>query len=364
MMMTAMDTGGRLGLSYSIAAALLFLFNVLLSAPRTAPQPLPWPRCGANVRNYTEGSAYQANLRVLASRFPKDASASPDLFTKGAVGTAHAVVYALALCRGDTNAENCLKGPNLPSSDQPPGVGLLLGAPPESLLLLQGPTILRPHPVVQPFMGLLDPLPKSLLPAPGLPPRSASSSLFSALIAFLRRRFFSSSERLLALSTRRGRVVDPGGGRPKLGLGPLLALPLGRLGDTQLLRRPLRLPPGPSLGLWEHWTSGTVEELLDPSLGGRSPGGEMLKLVNIGLLCVQDNPADRPTMSTVNVMLGNSTVSLQAPARPTFCVGDMEGLSDMYSEAYPSGTHSRSNRNSKTNAVSPNELTLTKLEPR
>ncbi|VAH29321.1 unnamed protein product [Triticum turgidum subsp. durum] len=108
----------------------------------------------------------------------------------------------------------------------------------------------------------------------------------------------------------------------------------------------------PSLDLlslvWEHWTSGTVEKLVDPSLGGRSPGGQMLKLVNIGLLCVQDSPADRPTMSAVNVMLSSSTVSLQAPSRPTFCVDDMEGFSGMYSAMSPS----------------PNEVSLTEIEPR
>jgi hypothetical protein len=118
--------------------------------------------------------------------------------------------------------------------------------------------------------------------------------------------------------------------------------------------------------VWEHWTMGTVEELADPALGGRLPGGQMMKLVNIGLLCVQDSPADRPTMSTVNVMLSSSTVSLQAPSRPTFCVGEMEGLSDMYSEAsYPKGSRSQfAGGDSKPTAVSPNEVSLTELEPR
>ena len=116
--------------------------------------------------------------------------------------------------------------------------------------------------------------------------------------------------------------------------------------------------------VWEHWTKGTVEELVDPSLGGRSPGGPVLKLVNIGLLCVQDNPADRPTMSTVNVMLSSTTVSLQAPSRPTFCVGETEGFSDMYSGAYPRGSQSQSNGKRKPEAMSPNEVSLTELEPR
>ncbi|VAH29320.1 unnamed protein product [Triticum turgidum subsp. durum] len=122
---------------------------------------------------------------------------------------------------------------------------------------------------------------------------------------------------------------------------------------------------GTCMQVWEHWTSGTVEKLVDPSLGGRSPGGQMLKLVNIGLLCVQDSPADRPTMSAVNVMLSSSTVSLQAPSRPTFCVDDMEGFSGMYSGAYPGG--SQSTGDSKPQAAmspSPNEVSLTEIEPR
>ncbi|KAE8793871.1 Cysteine-rich receptor-like protein kinase 10 [Hordeum vulgare] len=125
----------------------------------------------------------------------------------------------------------------------------------------------------------------------------------------------------------------------------------------------------PSLDLlslvWEHWSTGTVEKLVDPSLGGRSPGGQMLKLVNIGLLCVQDSPADRPTMSAVNVMLSSSTVSLQAPSRPTFCVDDMEGLSDMYSGAYPRGGQSTGDgKPQAAMSPSPNEVSLTELQPR
>ncbi|KAM0910212.1 hypothetical protein ACQ4PT_014351 [Festuca glaucescens] len=103
--------------------------------------------------------------------------------------------------------------------------------------------------------------------------------------------------------------------------------------------------------VWQHWSTGTVEDLADPS---RSPGAQMLKLVNIGLLCVQDNPADRPTMSAVNVMLSSTTVSLQAPSSPTFCVDDMEGFSYMYSEAYPA----------RGSQMSPNQVSLTELEPR
>ncbi|XP_048548139.1 cysteine-rich receptor-like protein kinase 6 [Triticum urartu] len=107
--------------------------------------------------------------------------------------------------------------------------------------------------------------------------------------------------------------------------------------------------------VWEHWTSSTVEKLVDPSMRGPSPGGQMLKLVNIGLLCVQDNPADRPTMSAVHVMLSsNTTSSMQAPSRPTFCIDAMEGYSSQF----------RFTGDSRPKAMSPNDLSLTELEPR
>ncbi|TVU16910.1 hypothetical protein EJB05_32913, partial [Eragrostis curvula] len=113
--------------------------------------------------------------------------------------------------------------------------------------------------------------------------------------------------------------------------------------------------------VWEHWSMGTIEEMLDPLLVRRAPQDQMVKLVNIGLLCVQDIPADRPTMSSVNVMLSSNTVSLQAPSRPTFCIQDMEGDLEGSSDAYPRAFQSTSK--SKATA-SPNEVSLTELEPR
>ncbi|KAG2598552.1 cysteine-rich receptor-like protein kinase 10 [Panicum virgatum] len=115
--------------------------------------------------------------------------------------------------------------------------------------------------------------------------------------------------------------------------------------------------------VWEHWTTGKIEELLDPFLSRRAPQDEILKLVNVGLLCVQDSPADRPMMSSVNIMLSSNTVSLQAPSKPTFCVQEMEDQSHFYSDAHPRATQFQSTSKSKA-TMSPNEMTLTELEPR
>nr|CAB3463476.1 unnamed protein product [Digitaria exilis] len=116
--------------------------------------------------------------------------------------------------------------------------------------------------------------------------------------------------------------------------------------------------------VWEHWTTGTITELLDPFLlGRRAPLDQMSKLVNIGLLCVQDSPADRPTVSSVNVMLSSDTVSLQVPSKPTFCISEMEDHSHLYSDAYNRAVKLQSTDRAKE-ALSTNEVSLTELEPR
>ncbi|CAD6340858.1 unnamed protein product [Miscanthus lutarioriparius] len=110
--------------------------------------------------------------------------------------------------------------------------------------------------------------------------------------------------------------------------------------------------------VWEHWTMGTIVEVMDPSLRGKAPTQQMMKCVHIGLLCVQDNPVDRPMMSTVNVMLSGNTFSLQAPLKPVFFIPN----STVYSESYP--TASQSTANVTSGAISPNEVSITELEPR
>ncbi|CAL5031747.1 unnamed protein product [Urochloa decumbens] len=74
--------------------------------------------------------------------------------------------------------------------------------------------------------------------------------------------------------------------------------------------------------VWEHWEAGTVMELVDPSMNGSFPEGDVLRCFHIGLLCVQGDPAARPVMSSVVMMLGTDTISLQAPSKPGFFATD------------------------------------------
>ncbi|XP_021321441.1 cysteine-rich receptor-like protein kinase 10 isoform X2 [Sorghum bicolor] len=79
----------------------------LLSTAALQAQP-PWPICETSSGNYTKNSTYKANIEYLASFLPQYASSNPNyLFASGSSGISPDVIYAIALCRGDTNASSC-----------------------------------------------------------------------------------------------------------------------------------------------------------------------------------------------------------------------------------------------------------------
>lgn len=70
---------------------------------------------------------------------------------------------------------------------------------------------------------------------------------------------------------------------------------------------------------WEMWTENRGSELIDKtSILDNIDHDEALKCINISLLCVQENPADRPTMSTVVTMITNAANLLPKPKKPAF----------------------------------------------
>ncbi|XVF57845.1 hypothetical protein PTKIN_Ptkin07bG0015200 [Pterospermum kingtungense] len=74
---------------------------------------------------------------------------------------------------------------------------------------------------------------------------------------------------------------------------------------------------------WKSWRRGTVMNMIDPSLkdGSRM---EIMRCIHVGLLCVQENHAKRPTMTSVVLMLSSSSTSLPLPSRPAFVDSSME----------------------------------------
>ncbi|KAK3141404.1 hypothetical protein QOZ80_4BG0333450 [Eleusine coracana subsp. coracana] len=71
---------------------------------------------------------------------------------------------------------------------------------------------------------------------------------------------------------------------------------------------------------WTLWKEGSVSELIDPLMGTISTYDEVLRCIQVGLLCVQELPADRPTMSLALRMLSGD-VTITTPKQAAFFVG-------------------------------------------
>ncbi|KAJ4744250.1 Serine/threonine-protein kinase [Rhynchospora pubera] len=92
----------------------------------------------------------------------------------------------------------------------------------------------------------------------------------------------------------------------------------------------------PSLNLlsyaWTLWKDGKALELLDSSISSNSNNNlQIMRCIQVGLLCVQDRQEDRPHMSEVVLMLNSLNTSLPEPKQPGyFAVRD---ASDMESSS-------------------------------
>ena len=67
------------------------------------------------------------------------------------------------------------------------------------------------------------------------------------------------------------------------------------------------------------WNDGRLHQLLDPILSdSRHELAEIVRCAHVALLCAQENPADRPTMSDVVALLNLESVSLlPSPKQPS-----------------------------------------------
>ena len=81
------------------------------------------------------------------------------------------------------------------------------------------------------------------------------------------------------------------------------------------------------------------------------PITQMLRCIKIGLLCVQENVSDRPSMTSVILMLNGNLDPIPTPAQPA---------SFMQSNI----VSSTSVQNDKSSDVTNNEATITELSPR
>jgi len=105
--------------------------------------------------------------------------------------------------------------------------------------------------------------------------------------------------------------------------------------------------------------------LIDPALstGSRT---EMMRCIHIGLLCVQENIADRPTMASIVLMLSSySLTDLPVPSQPAFFMNSSTYQSDISSSMdYNSRVTNSSEAKTEALPLSANEASITELYPR
>ncbi|KAK9085019.1 hypothetical protein Sjap_025430 [Stephania japonica] len=102
---------------------------------------------------------------------------------------------------------------------------------------------------------------------------------------------------------------------------------------------------------WELWRENRALELLDESIRDSCVPQEVLRCIQIGLLCVQEYAAARPTMSSIVSMLGNDNGTLPSPEQPGFFL------------KRTCTVHSGNSSNT-SKSCSINEVTITSTEPR
>ncbi|XP_014632209.1 G-type lectin S-receptor-like serine/threonine-protein kinase SD1-1 [Glycine max] len=100
---------------------------------------------------------------------------------------------------------------------------------------------------------------------------------------------------------------------------------------------------------WRLWTKESALELMDGVLKERFTPSEVIRCIQVGLLCVQQRPEDRPNMSSVVLMLNGEKLILPNPKVPGFYTkGDVTPESDI----------------KPANRFSSNQISITLLEAR
>ncbi|KAG6739885.1 hypothetical protein POTOM_057503 [Populus tomentosa] len=99
---------------------------------------------------------------------------------------------------------------------------------------------------------------------------------------------------------------------------------------------------------YELWKDGEGVEFFDPSLDDSFSSCKLTRCLQVALLCVQENPLDRPSMLKISSMLKNENAPIATPKRPSFSTKrDEEEDSVLRNKIY-----------------SVNDATISDLEPR
>jgi hypothetical protein len=103
--------------------------------------------------------------------------------------------------------------------------------------------------------------------------------------------------------------------------------------------------------VWRQWKDQTPLSILDPDIKEDYSNIEVIKCIQIGLLCVQNDSEARSSMVTVASYLSSNSIELPIPQEPAFL---------LHGRTYSSSTQSANS----SALLSINEMTTSTFLPR
>ncbi|KAL1194178.1 putative cysteine-rich receptor-like protein kinase 31 [Cardamine amara subsp. amara] len=110
--------------------------------------------------------------------------------------------------------------------------------------------------------------------------------------------------------------------------------------------------------VWRLWNNDSALDLIDAVIRESYEKDEVIRCIHIGLLCVQESPTDRPSMSTIFQMLTNSFIILPMPRPPGFFLRNRPNLDPLTYGSEPGQS------SGKSIPYSINNDSITRVTPR
>ncbi|XP_072956364.1 cysteine-rich receptor-like protein kinase 15 [Typha angustifolia] len=112
--------------------------------------------------------------------------------------------------------------------------------------------------------------------------------------------------------------------------------------------------------VWNNWRKGAALQVLDRCLAEECRPQDVLRCIHIGLLCIQEDPSERPTMASVILMLNSQSITLPSPSTPAFVI-----TSRTFSEPHVPGRERNADLpGSRSRGGSVNNVSISEMEPR
>ncbi|XP_010057272.3 cysteine-rich receptor-like protein kinase 10 [Eucalyptus grandis] len=111
--------------------------------------------------------------------------------------------------------------------------------------------------------------------------------------------------------------------------------------------------------VWNQWRDNRPLEVLDPTIEDSYSRDEVLRCLHMCLLCIQEDPAIRPTMATVVLMLSSNSINLPLPQHPAFFI-----QRSLQGQRVPMEELELEQSTRRTMPLSTNDMSITELDPR